>query len=372
LIEREGLAEYYRWQDGAGRPPDAPDADPASFVWADRLQSAAEAGAARPELSLRIEGMHCPACVWLIERVARRGPEVLLASASLVEGTLRLRWRPGGFRLSEFLLELARFGYRAEPERPGPVRLDGLAWRVLLCALFGLNAWILFWIDRTAGSLGGSSALIDLCRWAVGLLALAVGGGYFLAPTLRAARQGRWHFDGLISTGLLGCLALAAFGPGREGYWAALPWVLTALLLVRRVQQGVLRGLRRAPPPASAVPVGPGSRWMASHQAVIGLVILTGFAWSIASAGMQEAVLRLAAACFAPSIYAAELMVEEGRSARAVLGAVAPGLIGVALSLTGILNLSAALAWHGGFGILLVLYLARSEAAAKVGPDPSC
>ena len=76
----------------------------------------AEAGAdGLCEVDLAVEGMHCGACVWLLERTVRAQPGVTDASFNFSSERARLRFDPSRTRLSSLLRAIARLGYRAAP-----------------------------------------------------------------------------------------------------------------------------------------------------------------------------------------------------------------------------------------------------------------
>ncbi len=70
------------------------------------------------EIHLLVEGIHCAACVWLIENSLRRQPGVLRADANLSAKRLHLRWDNGRTELSAILQRLGQIGYAAVPYDP--------------------------------------------------------------------------------------------------------------------------------------------------------------------------------------------------------------------------------------------------------------
>jgi len=92
LVEELGLERYYGGrrldpQIRLPRPPDEPAADSAAFT--------VTAADGTSSLELMIDGLHCAACVWLIERALARQSEVIEARVNLTARRLRLRWRGG-------------------------------------------------------------------------------------------------------------------------------------------------------------------------------------------------------------------------------------------------------------------------------------
>lgn len=67
---------------------------------------------------LLVEGIHCAACVWLIERSLMRTPGVLTANVNLAGKRLHLRWDDQRVKLSTLIHELAKIGYSGVPYDP--------------------------------------------------------------------------------------------------------------------------------------------------------------------------------------------------------------------------------------------------------------
>jgi len=70
------------------------------------------------EIHLLVEGIHCAACVWLIERSLAGLPGVLDASVNLAARRVRVRWDNSRLPLSHLLQHLGRIGYAAVPYDP--------------------------------------------------------------------------------------------------------------------------------------------------------------------------------------------------------------------------------------------------------------
>jgi Cu2+-exporting ATPase len=67
---------------------------------------------------LLVEGIHCAACVWLIERGMMRTPGVLSASVNLAGKRLHLRWDNSRVNLSKLINLLIKIGYSGVPYDP--------------------------------------------------------------------------------------------------------------------------------------------------------------------------------------------------------------------------------------------------------------
>ena len=115
-----GLQGFYqRTPDGALlAPPPEPPEDVGIFDL-DAVQSEfiAELGEQRT-IHLLVEGIHCAACVWLIERALGQLPGVLAANANLGGKRLLLRWDNRQIQLSTIIRRLGGIGYVALPFDP--------------------------------------------------------------------------------------------------------------------------------------------------------------------------------------------------------------------------------------------------------------
>ena len=70
------------------------------------------------EIHLLVEGIHCAACIWLIERSLNNHAGILSASANLASKRVRVRWDNGRTKLSEIIQRLGQIGYAAAPYDP--------------------------------------------------------------------------------------------------------------------------------------------------------------------------------------------------------------------------------------------------------------
>jgi Cu2+-exporting ATPase len=119
-IHAAGMAGFYRrTPDGEifGPPPELPkelalyDLDEIQEEFVDQL------GETR-EINLLVEGIHCAACVWLIETALFKTPGVQDARVNLSGKRLRLKWDNTRIKLSDLLKRLGRIGYAAVPFDP--------------------------------------------------------------------------------------------------------------------------------------------------------------------------------------------------------------------------------------------------------------
>ena len=70
------------------------------------------------DVSLLLEGIHCGACVWLIERWLAQRPGISVAEVNFATRRAHVRCDPAAMRLSDVLRAIAAIGYRAYPYDP--------------------------------------------------------------------------------------------------------------------------------------------------------------------------------------------------------------------------------------------------------------
>ncbi len=212
------------------------------------------------EVDLFVDGVHCAACVWLVERLPHELDGVAGARLDLPRARLTLTFDPQRVALSDVGKWLSRFGYAVRPSRPDAgqataaersllVRM-GVAW-----ALAG-NIMLVAFALYSGLDADPSAPLATAARWFS--LALTVPAvGYGAAPFFRrawasvraawAARSVRHlHLDTPIALGIAVGAGQSAWATvtGRGEVWFDSVAVLIAALLTARWLQ--LRSRRLA------------------------------------------------------------------------------------------------------------------------------
>jgi Cu2+-exporting ATPase len=110
---------YQRTPDGTLLEPPPPPPQDLGLYDLDEVQAefVREQGQER-EAHLLVEGIHCAACVWLIEHRLNTLPGVLSARVNLSAKRLLLRWDNSQVKLSEIIARLGEIGYSATPFDP--------------------------------------------------------------------------------------------------------------------------------------------------------------------------------------------------------------------------------------------------------------
>ncbi len=200
------------------------------------------------EIRLGLEGIHCAACVWLVEKLPALVPGVILSQVNWSSATLRLRWAPDQTTLPAIASVLYRLGYTPHPIRTSEKALrrqienrQHLARIGMAGAAAGNNMLI-----SAALYLGMfthiEAPMIGLLRWVsclIGVASLLGPGRVFLRSGWAALKTWTPHMDLPISLGLLAGtingLANTIRGSG-EIYFDSLTVLIFLLLIGRWIQ----------------------------------------------------------------------------------------------------------------------------------------
>lgn len=217
LLHSSGLAGYYSLRDEArparstGRAYEELD-DPAFLrVHATPLAS----GLLRTEMSL--EGIHCAACLWLVERLSLACPGVVESRLDFRAARVSLTWDPTRTTLSRAARALDSLGYPSRPARDGSDRearrrddrrhlvrlaIAGAAAGNSMLVAFALYAGMFDPMD------GAHAALFRWLSMGIGLVSLLGPGMVFFRGALAAVRTRTASLDLAIALGL-----------GVGGFW---------------------------------------------------------------------------------------------------------------------------------------------------------
>ena len=246
LLTKAGLTRYYDLRRGPGLPPADLESRRLDHKWLELIEEAraAEGGVTRVELD--IQGIHCAACVWLIEELFRRhgGTQTGLMSINPALGRVELRVSPE-FPLVDWVDSVESLGYLLGPARSSGARAsDDLLMRVGICAALAANV-MLFGAAMYLGLRDGPVyVLLNQLSYAAGVLAVLIGGSVFIGSAFRAVRSRVLHLDVPIALGIV--LAFAGstysffFASGHAAYIDTLTVFVALMLVGRWLQQRML------------------------------------------------------------------------------------------------------------------------------------
>jgi len=253
LIHSEGLDRFYDLKQCAITPPG--NLRPETFAWLEPLVNASPAlpGSSVRRLQLDIQGVHCAACVWLLEQLFARHGAGRQLRINPALGTVDLAWDTDAGDLRDFLADVERFGYRCGPPRKEtPKRSRDLLTRLGICVAAAMNVMI-FSLCYYIGMAPEDGAIYELFgQLNIGLatIAVAVGGWPFARGAWHGLRRGVAHLDLPIALGMalsyLGS-TYTYFAHGVEAaYFDTITIFVTLMLVGRWLREHVLERNRNA------------------------------------------------------------------------------------------------------------------------------
>jgi len=224
-----------------GTAPDTGETDPAPPV----------PGTEISEFTSTIEGMWCPSCAWVIDKVLRRTPGVLTATVDFFSDRLLVRYLPQQLGEAEIRRRVAGLGYRLRdgdaPEtaadREQLIRL-GLA-AILAANIMMLSMPLYGWTGEL-GATGLDSLAVPLLLLTTPVLFYC--GWPILARGLRGLAGFNFTMDGLIAVGSLAAYGYSLVQMAQHQshlYFDSAAMLITLVLLGRFLERRARVGLRR-------------------------------------------------------------------------------------------------------------------------------
>lgn len=206
-------------------------------------------------LYLMVEGVQCAACIWLIETVLRRNPDVVTARVNMTTRRLTLSWKGAPDRAAEVVEPVTRIGYRLIPYDPAALdqetrRSEKELLRAMAVAGFSAGNIMLFSVSVWSGVDMGSHTR-DLFHWISALIALPTVI-YCVRPFARSAwqalRHGRTNMDVPITLGVGIATLMSLWETATSGQHAYFDAGVTLLffLLIGRYLDSRSRGRARS------------------------------------------------------------------------------------------------------------------------------
>ncbi len=260
-LRENGLLSYYNKRaafeedPGARGPALATGLDFTHFDDPQFVEMHAEKKGRLLEIEFYLEGLHCPACVWLVEKLPTLVGGVIEARSSFAEGRLRVLWDPQRATLSSIAQCIDSLGYPPHPAGHGrsrqiQQRLDrALLVRIgVAAATFGNVMLLSFALYSGQGSLlaGGSTPAASMSAHTVTFFrwlsfAIAVPSVLWTAMTFfrgawAAVRTRTPHMDLPVSIGIIAALGWGTYSTlsGQGEIYFDTVTMLVFLLLIGR------------------------------------------------------------------------------------------------------------------------------------------
>lgn len=205
-----------------------------------------------------VEGVHCGACVWLLERLPRVAPSVLESRYDLTRSVLRVVWDQNAAPLSAVARALDSLGYCPHPAHSTDLAAQqrkgdrSLLLRLGIAGAAAGNVMLMALALYSGRSAGMSAEYASLFRWGSFLIATPTifwAGSVFFRGGLAALRTRTPHMDLPVSLGILaGFLgsAVNTISGSGEIYFDSLCTLIFLLLVGRYLQRTHQRGSSRA------------------------------------------------------------------------------------------------------------------------------
>lgn len=199
MIYDSGLEGFYqRTPDGQllAPPPEPPQETGLYDI--DEVQSefVHEMGNVR-DMHLIVEGIHCSACVWLIERSMAKLPGLIDVKVNLANKRLFVRWDNTQIKISSIIEHLGQLGYAATPFNPesaeGAIQKQNRA-LLLRMAFAAFTMMNLLWVSIALYSGADEGEFKQLFHW-VGFCLATPTLLYSGWPFLRGAYTGLRHLN---------------------------------------------------------------------------------------------------------------------------------------------------------------------------------
>jgi Cu2+-exporting ATPase len=188
LLLEQGLGRYYELA-GDQVAPATPSEGARSHSWLEPLLQRSEAqGGEVCSLQLDVQGIHCAACVWLMNETYQRqaGPGSIIVNPAL--GAVSLSWKRGQFDVTRWVRAVEAFGYQFGPARKTPSRRSiELPLRLGISAALTINV-MLFSVSFYFGLSLADPEIFRLFTWLSLVFSTAtvfVGGWPFFQAALR-------------------------------------------------------------------------------------------------------------------------------------------------------------------------------------------
>jgi len=206
-------------------------------------------------LHVVVDGLHCAACVWLIETLLKRHPAVTAARLNMTTRRLRLEWTGGPDLAEEITRPVREVGYRLLPFDPSCLKSASAArqkalLRAMAVAGFAAANVMLLSVAVWAGVDMGP-ATRDFLHWISALIALpaiAYAVRPFLVGAWGALRHGRMNMDVPIVLAVVLAAGMSVWETATSGVHAYFDSACALLffLLIGRYLDALARGRARA------------------------------------------------------------------------------------------------------------------------------
>ncbi|MDD2722096.1 MAG: heavy metal translocating P-type ATPase [Gallionella sp.] len=250
-IYQAGLEGYYQRtpQGTLLAPPPTPPRDIEMYDLDEVQQDFVRVEGDQRDAHLLIEGIHCAACVWLIERSMMRMPGVFSANVNMAGKRLHLRWDDTRVKLSALIRRLSEIGYAGVPYDPetaeGAMKKSNrsLLFRLFFAGFTMMNLNLIAIALYTGADRGQFVSFFQWMAFALATPTLLYSGFPFFKGAWGGLRNARLTMDLPIALGLTVTYAYSAYATlnGMTQIYFDTVTNLTFVILIGRYLEGMFR-----------------------------------------------------------------------------------------------------------------------------------
>jgi P-type Cu2+ transporter len=253
ILNGAGLGDYYKYQSANDATRTAASPSRRRFEELDEAAFQAEHcranGDGTASVEFFLEGVHCSACVWLVERLARVAPAVVESRFDLTRSVLSVTWTSQDSPLSAVAKALDSLGYRPHPTSSTSLAAEqrkgdrALLLRLGIAGAAAGNVMLMALALYSGKFSGMGPEYLTLFRW--GSLVIAtptvfLTGSVFFRGAMAALRTRTPHMDLPVSLGIFAGYVGSAVNTWRaqgDIYFDSLCTLIFLLLVGRYLQR---------------------------------------------------------------------------------------------------------------------------------------
>jgi Cu2+-exporting ATPase len=244
------LLRYYELRGDVAEHAAESHTDRRDRTWLEPLVARVVEADSPVEVQVKVQGLRCAACVWLIQELFRRLPSGLRIIVNPGRGTLTLAVG-AGFPLAAFVEELESFGYQLGPHAVVEASAhDELLVRTGVCLALGGNAMMFAAAIYLGLADGPLYRLLHTLNFACASLAVLIGAPVFMRSAWQALRARILHLDLPIAVGIALTYTAAVWsfttGNTRAAYYDSLAAFIGLMLLGRWLKERIVVRNQRA------------------------------------------------------------------------------------------------------------------------------
>ena len=260
LLADAGLSRYYDLGGGEGHP--VANVQGADHKWLEPIAARLAAQShgltdlregvpceshGLTRVTLDVQGLHCSACVWLLDAIFQRAPggAAILVNPSVGSVELTIGH---DFLLVQYVKDIEAFGYRfGPPLKANDARTrasSDLLWRMGLCIAIAMNTMIFGFAVYCGLSEGRVFRLFHALDFGLSFVSVLVGGTVFFRSAWQALRRRVLHLDLPIAMGIALVFTSSTYTyvtrGGTTSYFDTLNVFIALMLVGRFLQERVL------------------------------------------------------------------------------------------------------------------------------------